>query len=404
VERRGVLKTALLCLSFTTMSTFEVGLLGTLVPFIIRDLKLSYEYMGFLLSLGSIPPLLMIPFLGSIMARLKPLTLFNVVIITLTASNLAVYLVPTTAMIALTRIVAGLFALYVWPLCSLAVSANVDESRRAFATSIYNPGSLLGLALTYLALLPSNDWRYSLLLSSVAGFIYTALSYPPAKRVFTFSIAKSNPGSTTSVNVVRSTVSSRSFLATMFFAHFTALIQWSLAFSWLSSYLFLELSTSITLVAASIGAIALAGSVTQVVAGIVADRIGGARGAAILLASGFTASATALTLMAFTESSEIKLALILSSMIAFSFAAPGIWSLVSFLVPVEEQPRFSPVFTAAVPLASIFTAILGGFIAKLLNTFTPNFIVAGLSSAVSAFLFWYSYSNYGRTETSGRKP
>jgi len=115
------LKTALLCLSFTTMSTFEIGLLGTLVPFIIRDLKLSYEYMGFLLSLGSIPPLLMISFSGSIMARLKPLTLFEAVIIALTASNLAVYLAPTTAMIALTRIVAGLFALYVWPLCSLAV-------------------------------------------------------------------------------------------------------------------------------------------------------------------------------------------------------------------------------------------------------------------------------------------
>jgi len=390
------LKTALLCLSFTTMSTFEISLLGTLVPFIIRDLKLSYEYMGFLLSLGSIPPLLMIPFLGSIMARLKPLTLFNVVIITLTASNLFVYLVPTTAMIALTRIVSGLFLLYVWPLCNLAVSANVGESRRAFATSIYNPGSILGLALTYLALLPSNDWRYSLLLSSVAGFIYTALSYPYAKRVFTFSIDNSKPGST-SINM-RSTISNRSFLMTMFFAHFLSLIQWSLAFSWLSSYLFLELSTSITLVAASIGAIALVGSVTQVIAGIVADRIGGARGAAILLVSGFTASAVALTLVAFTGSSEIKLTLILLSMITFSFAAPGIWTLVSFLVPVEEQPRFSPVFTTAAPLASIFTSILGGFIAKLLNTFTPNFVIAGLSSAASAFLFWYSYSSYGHAD------
>jgi len=280
-------------------------------------------------------------------------------------------------------------------------SANVDESRRSFATSIYNPGSLLGLALTYLALLPSNDWRYSLLLSSVVGFIYAALSYPPAKGVFTFSIVNSNPGST-SVNV-RSTVSDRSFLMTMFSAHFFSLIQWSLAFSWLSSYLFLELSASITLVAASIGAIALAGSVTQVIAGIVADRIGGARGAVILLASGFTASAAALTLVAFTGSSEVKLILILLSMIAFSFAAPGIWSLVSFLVPVEEQPRFAPAFTTAVPLASVFTSILGGFIAKLLSTFTPNFVIAGLSSAASAFLFWYSYSNYGRADRTPRR-
>jgi len=176
-------KTSLFCLSFTTLSVFELSMIGTLVPFIVRDLKLTYKSMGLILSLGLVPPLLLIPFSGNIMAGVKPSVLFESVIISLAVSNLSVYLVPTASVIALTRIIAGSFMLFSWPLCSLAVSVGVDESRRGSATSIYDSGSLIGLALTYLALLPFNDWRQPLLLSSVAGFVYAALSYPIARTV-----------------------------------------------------------------------------------------------------------------------------------------------------------------------------------------------------------------------------
>jgi len=134
------------------------------------------------------------------------------------------------------------------------------------------------------------------------------------------------------------------------------MIQWSLALSWLSSYLLSELGAPITVVATSITSIVLAGSAAEIVSGVMADRIGGANGAVKLLVLSFTASAGALISVVFAWSAKVRLMLVLLSMIAFRVAAPGIWSLVSFLVPVEVQSRFTPVCSAAPPLAFIFAS------------------------------------------------
>lgn len=386
---------SLLCLGFTTVSFIQFGLFGTALPLIVAELGIGYDLMGMLMALWISASFVVAPFVGGYIDKVSPQQATIVILVILSLSSLVTAGSTNLAVLSIARILLSFSMPFVWPICAKITSIYLSSDSYGYSTALYDIGSMIGLALTYIVIaLIGNNWRLSMFLAGIICLAYIPIMYILLRR---YNAAIDDDGnkdmhsySSRTQNLYRRGLIRLGVL--LFLAFFSALYTWGFVVNWLSTFLVKELGYSYNHIAIYMMIMAMISSILEVISGYYSDKVGGLKGKMVIMYIGLIPTAILLTSSVFLRSSLAKITMVSLSIATYRIAAPSFWSIVNEIVPVTMIGRFSSLYTLAGPLAGIASSIVNGYIITLTGSLRYGVLLSSTLLLLSTLL--YSTSSY----------
>jgi ACS family D-galactonate transporter-like MFS transporter len=381
----------LTCLGFTTISFIQFSLFGTALPIIVLDLGIGYDLVGILMALWTLISVVAALIFAKYLDSINIFWLAILELAILSISSLLTAFSYDLAMLNLARILLSFSMPFIWPICAKIVSMYVTSRRYGYSTAIYNIGSVIGLALTYIIIaLVDNNWRTSMIISGVIGLTYIPIMFSMwrfiTKGMKTYVILK-DENSYRFNNLFELNKNFTLLGILLFFAFFFALYTWGFIVNWLSTFLIYELKFNYSYVALYMILIAIVASFLEITAGKYSDSIGGLEGKIRILYIGLIPSAILLLLSTMLSDTLARMISITFSIAIYRIATPSFWSIVNEVIPVKYMGEFSAIYTLAGPLAGITSSILNGYIVALTNSIKYGVVLASTSAFISTMIY-----------------
>ncbi|MCS7111456.1 MAG: MFS transporter [Ignisphaera sp.] len=390
-------KISLLCLGFTTISFIQFGLFGTALPLIVAELGIGYDLVGVLMALWILTSVIVAPVIGRYIDRVDILLVVFTILALLSASSLLTAFSTNLVTLTVARVLLSFSMPFVWPICAKITSMYSSSDRYGYSTALYDIGSIVGLALTYIVVaVIGSSWRSAMILASILGFAYipimaTAWKYRATARAIADRSAGRNPiYEGRSMYRVRRRLIKLGLL--LFLAFFSALYTWGFIVNWLSTLLVNELGYSYSYIALYMVFIAAVSSILEIIAGLYSDRIGGLWGKIAILYMGLTPAAVLLLSSTFFSSPTSRMVSISLSIITYRIATPSFWSIVNEVIPTSIVGRFGTIYTLAGPISGIVSSVVNGYIVAATNSVKYGVLL----SSVLLFLSILLYSTINR--------
>lgn len=394
---------SLICLGFTTISFLQFSLFGTVLPLIVEELGIGYDLIGILMALWILTSVIIAPIIGKYIDRANSLRVMITILTILSASSILTAFSINLAILTIARILLSFSMPFVWPICAKIISIYSSSRRYGYLTAVYNIGSMIGLALTYVivAVIGSN-WRNSMILASIIGFIYIPIIVttwrPPTNIIIRSSDNIGKSFRTQTLDGDRGRIIKLGIL--LFLAFLFALYTWGFIVNWFSTFLVKELGYSYNYIAIYITLIAIVSSILEVAAGYYSDSIGGLKGKITILYIGLIPSTILLLSSAVFNPPTIRMASILLSIIMYRIATPSFWSIVNEVIPMGIIGRFSAIYTLAGPFAGILSSILNGYIVAATNSIKYGIFLSSTLLLISILLYFIVNKLYRRYDFS----
>ena len=309
----------------------------------------------------------------------------------LSVSSLLTALSTNLITLSFARILLSFSMPFVWPICAKITSMYSASSGYGYSTALYDIGSIIGLALTYLIMALNGSWRSSMAIASVLGFIYIPIVLAIRRRFIREKDVKRSIQERSYRHVSPSTEKLGGKVIkvglVLFLAFFSALYTWGFIVNWLSTFLVNELKFDYSYIALYMVFIAIVASILEIRAGIYSDRVGGLRGKIIILYIGLIPSAALLLISALTNMPLTRILSITLSVVIYRVATPSFWSIVNEVIPVEFIGRFGTIYTLAGPLSGIVSSILNGYIVALTNSVKYGVVISSALLFLSILLY-----------------
>ena len=387
-------RTSLISLGLTTISFIQFSLFGTALPIIVMDLGIGYDLIGVLMALwisvSAIAALILSRYIDNV-------NIFRFAILELAILSISSLLTAFSSnliMLSFARILLSFSMPFIWPICAKIVSMQYVGNRYGYSTALYNIGSMIGLALTYviIALIGSN-WRISMITASILGFIYTIVMFSTWRTFIKgkeVDVKVRSKDIDKSYSLTNNTKLRKDFVKLeilLFFSFFFALYTWGFIINWLSTFLIYELKYDYSYVAIYMVFIAIVASFLEINAGIYSDKIGGLEGKVKILYMGLIPSAILLLSTTIFSNTLAKMISITLSIIMYRVATPSFWSIVNEVIPIGYIGRFGVVYTLAGPFAGIASSIINGYIVTLTNSIKYGIVLSATLLILSTLLY-----------------
>ena len=387
-------RTSLICLGFTTISFTQFSLFGTALPIIVMDLGVGYDLIGVLMALWISVSAIAALILSRYIDKVNIFRFAVLELAILSISSLLTAFSSNLIMLSFARILLSFSMPFIWPVCAKIVSMHYVSNRYGYSTALYNIGSIIGLALTYIIIaLIGGNWRISMITASILGFIYTIVMFS-AWRTFIsgkeVDVKVKSRDVDKSHGLTNNTKLRRDFVKIgilLFSAFFFALYTWSFIINWLSTFLIYELRYDYSYVAIYMAFIAIVASFLEINAGIYSDKIGGLEGKVRILYMGLIPSAILLLSTTVSSNSLAKMISITLSIIMYRIATPSFWSIVNEAIPMGYIGRFGAIYTLAGPFSGIASSIINGYIVALTNSIKYGIILSAILLILSILLY-----------------
>ncbi len=380
----------LICLG-TLISYIDRGNLSIAAPAIRRELSLTPELTGLLLSaffwsyaVCQIPA-------GYVVDRFGIKASFFVALGLWSVAGAAVGFVSGFPAIFALRLVLGVCE-SIGPIASISyIKRSFREEEQGLPTGIYTTGALLGPGIGTLAgaaILEASGWRHLFVLTGIAGLIW----------LIPWSLAAASPRQETPASGESSTggfsfgaaVSHPLFWAIAAGAFFYS-YYWYFILTWVPTYLVQVHGMSNLKMGATLGVPLAATAATNLAGGWLADRVV-ARGYTPLAArKGFVAVGflLATTLLALPWAPrESVMPLFLLSMCGMGFAVGNYWSITHIVAPPKWIGRVIGFQNFVAQLAGIAAPLATGALVAMDPGFGTAILCAGLAPVVALAAIW----------------
>ncbi|MDW8073018.1 MAG: MFS transporter [Nitrososphaerota archaeon] len=377
------------------MTSLQFSVFGAALPLIVSDLNIGYGFMGLLIAAWTVVSALTPLILGRLIDRLPPLWIIVLVLLISTLSSILTAYSYDLTVLNLARILLSLSFPFVWPISSRLVAAYVSSQRYGYSTAIFNTGSMIGFAASYIVMaLAYNDWRFAMVMAGVVTLAYIPIIII-AWRAFLGSgldIGRNIERQTVSVEagrqeVPRGVVDRIGILLSL--AHFCALYMWGILITWLSTFLVYELRLSYSEIAQFLSLVTVVSSILEVSAGIYSDRMGGLKGRALILFLGLTPSGILLLLaVEFAASSPTALVLVSLAALAWRVSTPSFWSIINDVIPPKYLGRISYMYVSAAPLSGIASSTITSAIITFTNSVRLGMLISAAITSASPIIYF----------------
>ena len=386
---------SLICLGFTTISFIQFSLFGTALPIIVMDLGIGYDLAGVLMALWISASAIAALILSRYIDKVNIFRFAILELAILSISSLLTAFSSNLIMLSFARILLSFSMPFIWPICAKIVSTHYVSNRYGYSTALYNIGSMIGSALTYIIMaLIGSSWRISMIIASILGFIYAIVMFSIWRtfirgkevnvKVRSKDVGKSNGLSNNISKLKRDFVK----LGIMLFAaFFFALYTWGFIVNWLSTFLIYELKYDYSYVAIYMVFIAIVASFLEINAGIYSDKVGGLEGKVRILYMGLIPSAILLLSTVISSNSLAKMISITLSIIMYRIATPSFWSIVNEVIPISYVGRFGAIYTLAGPFSGIASSVINGYIVALANSIKYGIVLSAILLFLSTLLY-----------------
>ena len=147
-------KSILLILPTLLIST-SLGTANVIAPAafayqIIRDLRISYVEIGFLISAPSISAMPASIVIGILIDRIDPRRMLAASLAAISISTMVISIAQSYLLFMFLRLIAGIFMASIWPSCAKIVARDVLLKLQGISTTAYDLGSLIGLSIAYI--------------------------------------------------------------------------------------------------------------------------------------------------------------------------------------------------------------------------------------------------------------
>ncbi|MEM0026914.1 MAG: MFS transporter [Ignisphaera sp.] len=379
----------LLLLGITTISFIQFALFGTALPAIINDLHIGYDFAGILMAIWTLASIIGVLIVGRSIDRIDITWLIPFIMGIQSILTLLIAFTGNVVTFSVLRTLISLTMPFIWPICAKITSIYLAGLRYGYTTSLYDIGSIIGLALTYILMFFACNWRKATIIASTIGFAYTLIIYIvlrnfTKKYVSIGKISKKNFGNSQNrfrnANIVK-------MLLTLFLAFFFAMYAWGFIVDWLSTYLLNDLRFSYADLVLYMLLVAILGSVVEVMAGLYSDKTGGLKGKIVVIYIGLAASAITLLLSALLRNPIIRIISVTFSLIAYRIASPSFWAIINEIIPPNFIGRYGSIYNLASRIATIASSIINGYIIKLTNSARYTAVLSA-SSLIFSIIFY----------------
>ncbi|MCS7146223.1 MAG: MFS transporter [Nitrososphaerota archaeon] len=385
----------LICLGFTTATSLHFTIFGAALPLIVSELKLDYGFVGYLVGawifVAALAPLMF----GRVLDKLNPIN--NVKLILVLASFSSILMAYSHDLITLNvaRIIISFLFPFVWPISSKLVALYTSSQRYGYSTAVYNAGSLIGLAMSYVLMALSNyDWRLASLIAGLSSLFYIpillavwkfTIQYSPEIRVR--ASWKVQTGETDDQQALFKAYMRMAILLAL--AHFCAIYTWHLLLTWLSTFLVGELSFSYTDIAVYFSSITLISCVLEIFAGVYSDRVKRQRGRLLILFLGLLPSGLLLYLsVEYIASPTTALLFISLATLAWRISSPSFWSIINDIIPANYLGRVSYIYVSGAPLSGIASSIITGNIISATGSVRIAVFISSIFTILSPVIYF----------------
>jgi ACS family D-galactonate transporter-like MFS transporter len=359
------------------------------------DLGIGYDLAGVLMALWISASAIAALILSRYIDKVNIFRFAILELAILSISSLLTAFSSNLIMLSFARILLSFSMPFIWPICTKIVSMHYVSNRYGYSTALYNIGSMIGLASTYIIMaLIGSSWRISMIIASILGFIYAIVMFSIWRtfirgkevnvKVRSKDVGKSNGLSNNISKLKRDFVK----LGIMLFAaFFFALYTWGFIVNWLSTFLIYELKYDYSYVAIYMVFIAIVASFLEINAGIYSDKVGGLEGKVRILYMGLIPSAILLLSTVISSNSLAKMISITLSIIMYRIATPSFWSIVNEVIPISYVGRFGAIYTLAGPFSGIASSVINGYIVALANSIKYGIVLSAILLFLSTLLY-----------------
>lgn len=381
---------SLLLLGITTIAFAQLALFGTVLPDIVNDIRIGYDFAGVLMAIWTLASIVSVLTVGRSVDRIDVTWFISFVMGFQSLLTLLTGFVNDVITLSTVRLLFSLTIPFVWPICAKITSMHLARLGYGYATSLYDIGSIIGLALTYILMFFAHDWRNAMVIAGAIGFIYTPIVFIALRGFVRGYTGKGGVGGKSFVGSQGSFgnrgVDGR-ILAILFLAFFFAMYTWTFMINWLSTYVLNDLKFGYADLVLHMLLIAVLGSIAEVLAGLYSDRIGGLRGKVSIIYIGLTTTATALLASALLRIPIIRIISITFSLIAYRIATPAFWAILNDVIPTDFIGKFGSIYNLAPSVATIASSVVSGYIIALTSSARYSVLLSAFSLVLSMMFY-----------------
>ena len=371
----------LLCLGLTSIGSMLIVAMNTVAPLIMDELSIPPSVMGLAIAAVTLSALFSSPMIGVLIDRVGPVRIGVVGLLTMSLATMLTSAASSAEWLIATRLLLGVVAPALWPSCAKLVSLHVPQSMVGVATALYDAGSIVGLAASYvIAGLAGASWRGVLAYASAIGVAYAAVYAAATRELWSYRPAEAAEGSAGVRGLGRSSLRTVALLLTGFFL---TLQTWGLLISWTSTFFVEELGVGYGELVLYMALVAVLGAGAEVFAGLVSDRIGGLRGRKLVIALGQGVATAALLGLYEGGDPSASLLLTLVAFVSYKFATVTFWAVINDVVPPEIVGRVSGLYSMSAQLALFASPVLNGFLIEATGSLKIGFLYSAITLAAS---------------------
>jgi len=138
----------------------------------MRDLRISYVEIGFLISAPSVPAIPASIATGILIDRIDPRRMLTASLAAISISSMMISIVQSYLFLMFLRLIVRIFMASIWPSCAKIVAREVPLKLQGISTTVYDLGSLIGLSIAYTLISQFEErWRKALFIVSPCGFL-----------------------------------------------------------------------------------------------------------------------------------------------------------------------------------------------------------------------------------------
>ncbi|RLG87094.1 MAG: hypothetical protein DRO39_01425 [Thermoprotei archaeon] len=370
----------LLCLGLTSIGALLIVAMNTVAPLIMDELSIPPSIMGFAIAAVTLNAFLSSPLIGVLIDRFGPVRVGVAGLLTMSLATLLTSMANSAGWLVATRLLLGLVSPALWPSCAKLVSLYVPQSMVGVATALYDAGSIVGLAASYVIVgFAEASWRRSLVYTSAMGIAYAVLYAVAIRRLWGYHQADVHE-ERVGTRTLRSSLGTVALLLAGFFL---TLQTWGLLISWTSTFFVKELGLKYQDLVLYMVLVAILGTCAEVIAGLISDRMGGLRGRKFVIAVGQGVTTAALLGLYAVPERSASLLLTLAAFVSYKFATVTFWAVINDVVPPAIVGRVSGLYSMSAQLALFTSPVLNGFLIEVAGSLRIGFLYSAITLTIS---------------------
>ncbi len=286
-----------------------------------------------------------------------------------------------------------------WPSCAKLVSLYVSVERTGVASGIYDAGSLVGLSASFVVAGVISDWRTGLAFTSITGILYSILYYILTKyTIVSYSSAK--------LDALEYKYNERSYSRELKLSisnvilpsigFFLTLQTWGLLISWISLFFVNEMKLEYSSLITYMVLLAFAGTIAEVFAGLLSDRIGGFTGRKIVISIGQSIAVAGLFTAYTYYGSREALYSIIVVFVAYRFASMTFWAILNDTIPRYAVGKIGGLYSAIAGISLTVAPIINGYLIEVTHSLRIGFLYTALTLLLSTLAYLFLKQHYRR--------